>query len=212
MIIGSICWCKSQQRLFFSKKSQFFNYLSCSRFERDNNSQCKGMMVSFTTNTFLLMFEISATYNLEYNNLLWVVCFVQLLALSQVSTRHSRFFEIELFCVINILQFVFIALRLDNIITWSWAVSNYIINQKLLILSFVFFKIVFIPLWITNLVLIIILVYLIIISIILSRSQISVNNTERTNKWNIVFAYIFFTISVIIFEVKLLRNFLSTFT
>jgi len=88
-------------------------------------------MVSFTTNTFLLMFELSATYNLEYKNLLWVVSFVPLLILSLLSIgltiwsiRYSRTFEIELFCVINILQFVFIALRLDNIIMWSWAVSN----------------------------------------------------------------------------------------
>ena len=91
------------------------------------------MMVSFTTNIFLLMFELLVAYNMEYNIYIpWIVCFVPLLVLSLVSIgltiwsiKYSRTYEIELFCVINILQFVFIALRLDNIIMWSWAVSFY---------------------------------------------------------------------------------------
>jgi hypothetical protein len=120
----------NKSSFFIILKDYSFNF-SSSRFERDNNTQCRGMMVSFTTNTFLLMFELLATYNLEYKNLLWVVSFVPLLILSLLSIgltiwsiRYSRTLEIELFCVINILQFVFIALRLDNIIMWSWAVSN----------------------------------------------------------------------------------------
>jgi len=32
-------------------------------------------------------------------------------------------FQLELFCSVNILQFIFLALRLDNVIDWSWVVS-----------------------------------------------------------------------------------------
>jgi hypothetical protein len=92
------------------------------------------MITSFTTNIFLLIFELLMCLNLEESNLSWVICFVPLLILSLLSIgisiwsiRYSRSYEIELFCAINILQFIFIALRLDNIITWSWAVSLFII-------------------------------------------------------------------------------------
>ena len=36
--------------------------------------------------------------------------------------KHDRAFELELFCAVNVLQFLFIALRLDNLLTWSWVV------------------------------------------------------------------------------------------
>ncbi len=88
------------------------------------------MITSFTTNVFLLIFELLICFNLEESSFLWVICFIPLLILSLISIgiliwsiRFSRSYEIELFCAINILQFIFIALRLDNIITWSWAVS-----------------------------------------------------------------------------------------
>ena len=40
-----------------------------------------------------------------------------------VSTHHCRSFELELFCAVNILQFVFLALKLDGIIPWSWEIT-----------------------------------------------------------------------------------------
>lgn len=89
------------------------------------------MITSFTTNVFLLSFELLICENLEKSNLLWILCFVPLLILSLISiiiciwsVRYHRSYEIELFCAVNMLQFIFIGLRLDNIITWSWAVSK----------------------------------------------------------------------------------------
>lgn len=38
-------------------------------------------------------------------------------------------FQLELFCAVNVLQFIFLALRLDGFILWSW-------------------EVVFVPLWI----------------------------------------------------------------
>ena len=40
-----------------------------------------------------------------------------------LSTHHCRSFELELFCAVNILQFVFLALKLDGIIPWSWEIT-----------------------------------------------------------------------------------------
>jgi hypothetical protein len=42
-----------------------------------------------------------------------------------VRTLHVTcffFFQLEVFCSVNILQFIFLALRLDNFISWSWVV------------------------------------------------------------------------------------------
>lgn len=139
MIIGSIFWCKlDQQRLrlkcfpkVYSSRVFIFLFYFIHRFERENCVNCKGMMTCFVTNLFLLLFELLVCYNLEDNKILWIVCFVPLLILSIASIgltiwsiRYSRSYEIELFCAVNILQFIFIALRLDNIILWSWAVST----------------------------------------------------------------------------------------
>ena len=58
-------------------------------------------------------------------------------------------------------------------------------------------------------VLVVILTYLIIITIIVSRNQAARNNpNQKTNKWNIAFAYTFFIISVIAFQVCFFRLFI----
>lgn len=65
--------------------------------------------------------------------------------------ENDRNFELELFCAVNIIQFIFIALRLDRFITWSWVV-------------------VFIPLWIIMCLSIIGCLYALIFFLILLRS------------------------------------------
>ena len=52
---------------------------------------------------------------------LWVIVFVPLVFVSIISiaiciwsVRHDRSFELELFCAVKILQFVFLALKLDR--------------------------------------------------------------------------------------------------
>lgn len=45
------------------------------------------------------------------------------------SIIHTFLFQLELFCAVNILQFIFLALKLDGFINWSW-------------------EVVFVPLWI----------------------------------------------------------------
>ena len=93
--------------------------------------QYKGMVISFTTNLILFLFELIVCDKLEGNkDTSWSICFIPLFILSLASigtciwsVRYDRSYEMELFCSLNILQFVFIALRLDYTITWSWVVS-----------------------------------------------------------------------------------------
>ena len=51
----------------------------------------------------------------------WILVFIPLVVVSIISiaicvwsVRHDRSFELELFCAVNILQFVFLALKLDK--------------------------------------------------------------------------------------------------
>jgi hypothetical protein len=103
----------------------------CIRFESDIFIQYKGMLISFTTNLILFSFELIVCEKLETNrDISWSICFIPLFILSLISTvtciwsiRYDRSYELELIFSLNILQFVFIALRLDSTITWSWVVS-----------------------------------------------------------------------------------------
>lgn len=75
--------------------------------------------------------------------------------------ENDRNFELELFCAVNIIQFIFIALRLDRFITWSWVI-------------------VFIPLWIIMCLSIIGCLYALIFFLILLRSpEVGVGVLER---------------------------------
>lgn len=116
VIIGTISW----------------RNLSDRRFEPEMFIQYKSMVLSFSTNIMLFIFELTVCEKLESNNILpWTFCFLPLylLALVSIATilwsiKYSQSYEIELFCSINLLQFVFIALRLDFNLTWSWVVST----------------------------------------------------------------------------------------
>ncbi|CAF4738613.1 unnamed protein product, partial [Rotaria socialis] len=110
--------------------------------ERNSPIQCRALFFNLIETILLLFFEILVCYNLdqpddsEYH-LTWIICFLPLIILSIVSVftyvwllRHGRSWEIQALFVVNILQFIFFALKLDNsIITWHYAA-------------------VFIPLWI----------------------------------------------------------------
>lgn len=111
---------------------------------RDRHSpiQCRALFLNLIETILLLCFEILICYNLEQplgsaERLTWIVCFLPLILLSIISVftyvwllRHGRSWEIQALFVVNILQFIFFALKLDNsIITWHYAA-------------------VFIPLWI----------------------------------------------------------------
>ncbi|CAF1186607.1 unnamed protein product [Adineta steineri] len=110
--------------------------------ERNSPIHCRALFLNLIETILLFLFEFLICYNLEQPKdseyrLTWIVCFLPLIVLSIISVftyvwllRHGRSWEIQALFVVNILQFIFFALKLDNsILTWNYAA-------------------VFIPLWI----------------------------------------------------------------
>ena len=118
----------------------------------------KSMLISLSIQLLLLMFELLSCDKLESGRHLWVLAFIPLIFISLLSIaivfwaiKNDRSFELELFCSVNIIQFIFIALRLDRFIIWSWLI-------------------VFVPLWIIMSLSIIGCLYALIFYLILLRS------------------------------------------
>lgn len=106
------------------------------RLEGDSYVHYKAMLISFSLHLILLMFELLACDRLTSNRPLWVIVFVPMIFGSVASVgacvwsvKHDRSFELELFMAVNALQFVFLPLKLDELVNWSW-------------------EVVFVPLWI----------------------------------------------------------------
>ena len=110
-----------------------------SRLNNEEYIQYKAMLISLAVHLLLLMFELLTADNLDtkrhkvgyisnwicstFYQLLfqWILVFIPLVVVSILSiaicvwsVRHDRTFELELFCAVNILQFVFLALKLDK--------------------------------------------------------------------------------------------------
>lgn len=109
---------------------------SFARLEGDSYSHFKAMLISLSLHLILLMFELLACDRLTSGLYLWVLVFIPLIfgSISSVgaciwSVKHDRSFELELFLAVNALQFVFLPLKLDGFVSWSW-------------------EVVFVPLWI----------------------------------------------------------------
>lgn len=115
LLMGTISWCRLSRR----------------RFETETFVQFKAMLISFSSNLILFIFEVVVCEKLETASpISWSICFIPLFILSLVSIgtciwsiRHDRSYEMELFCSLNLLQFLFISLRLDETIKWSWVVN-----------------------------------------------------------------------------------------
>ena len=91
------------------------------RLNADEYIQYKAMLISLATHLLLLMFELLVADNLESKRHLWILVFVPLVLISLISipiciwsVRHDRSLELELFCAVNLLQFIFLALKLDR--------------------------------------------------------------------------------------------------
>ncbi|PRD33443.1 UNVERIFIED_CONTAM: Transmembrane protein [Trichonephila clavipes] len=128
------------------------------RVEGEGYVHYKAMLISVVLQVLLLMFEVLVCDKLENNRHWWILIFVPLILISIISivvciwaVKHDRSFELELFCSVNILQFIFLALRLDEIIMWNWVV-------------------VFVPLWIVMCMAVIGVLYAIIFASILLRT------------------------------------------
>ncbi|CAI9731785.1 Hypothetical predicted protein [Octopus vulgaris] len=160
------------------------------RVEGDGYVQYKAMVICTGMHLLLLMFEILACDNLENKTHSWILVFIPLIFMSVVSigiciwaVKNERSFEMELFCAVNILQFIFLALRLDNFILWNWVI-------------------VFIPIWIVMCIAMIGMLYRIILTIILMKSPDLIPEQRRGNLSSAI-AYSFLVIPLLTFEILL---------
>ncbi|NXH18453.1 T185B protein, partial [Bucco capensis] len=101
------------------------------RAEGETCVEFKAMLIAVGIHLLLLMFEVLVCDRIERGTHFWLLVFMPLFFVSPVSVaacvwgfRHDRSLELEILCSVNILQFIFIALRLDEIIRWPWLVCN----------------------------------------------------------------------------------------
>lgn len=160
------------------------------RVEGEGYVHYKAMLISLALQLLLLMFELLVCDKLENKRHLWILVFIPLIFISIISVavciwavKHDRSFEMELFCSVNILQFIFLALRLDEFVTWNWVV-------------------VFVPLWIIMCMAIIGVLYAIIFASILMRTP-EVSAEQRRTSMHSAISYSVIVVPLLIFMVLL---------
>ncbi|MEE6496816.1 hypothetical protein FKM82_002492 [Ascaphus truei] len=140
------------------------------RAEGETCVEFKAMLIAVGIHLLLLMFEVLVCDRIEReNHYFWLLVFMPLFFVSPVSVaacvwgfRHDRSLELEILCSVNILQFIFIALRLDGIIKWPWLV-------------------VCVPLWILMSFLCLVVLYYIVWSVLFLRSMDVIAEQRRTH-------------------------------
>ncbi|CAG9861483.1 unnamed protein product [Phyllotreta striolata] len=160
------------------------------RLEGEAYVHYKSMLISLALHLILLMFELLVCDKLESARHLWILVFIPLIFISIVSVavciwavKHDRSFELELFCAVNVLQFIFLALRLDGFISWSW-------------------EVVFVPLWIVMCLSLVGVLYTIIFAAILLRTP-EVSAQQRRSSFHSAVGYTFLVIPILVFQVLL---------
>ena len=148
------------------------------------------MLISLSLQLLLLMFELLVCDKLESGRHFWILAFIPLIFISLLSIavciwalKNDRAFEMELFCSVNILQFIFIALRMDRFITWSWVL-------------------VLVPLWILLCLAIIGVLYALIFAAILLRTP-EVAAEQRRASLHSAISYSLIVLPLLIFLVLL---------
>ncbi|XP_018006602.1 transmembrane protein 185A [Hyalella azteca] len=99
------------------------------RLEGQSAIQYRALLISLGIHLFILLFELLLADNLETGRHSWLSVFSPLIVISLVSiaaciwgVKHNRSIELELYCSVNLLQFIFVALKLDGYIAWPWEV------------------------------------------------------------------------------------------
>lgn len=92
------------------------------------------------------------------------------------------YFQLELFCSVNVLQFIFLALRLDHFTQWSW-------------------EVVFVPLWIVMCLSLVSVLYTIIFAGILIKTP-EVNARQRRTSFNAALGYTLLVVPILVFQVS----------
>lgn len=160
------------------------------RLSESSYTHFKSMLISLSLQLLLLMFELLVCDKLESDRHVWTLAFIPLVFISLLSIavsvwalKNDRDFELELFCSVNVLQFIFIALRLDRFITWSWVV-------------------VLVPVWILLCLVIIGVLYALIFAFILYRTP-EVSLEQRRASLYTAIAYTLVVLPLLVFFVLL---------
>lgn len=148
------------------------------------------MLISLSLHLILLMFELLACDRLSSGRHLWVLVFIPLIFGSIASVgasvwavKHDRSFELELFLAVNALQFVFLPLKLDMFVAWTW-------------------EVVFVPLWIVLCLSLVGVLYSIIFCVILLRTP-EVSQQQRKSAVNSAIGNCLTVLPILIFQVLL---------
>lgn len=169
--------------------------------EASLRSDFHGLIFCAGEHALLFMFEGLTCYKLQseasFRELPWLLVFAPLLALSLLSIiiaiwaiRHDRSFELELFFFINVVQFVFVALKLDRTLTWHWAI-------------------IFIPLWVVLSLSVVGVLYALVLAVVLARSVHMLASQRRQHLYSAV-CHTLLVIPIFIF-LLLLTGRLDTF-
>ncbi|XP_032811205.1 transmembrane protein 185A-like [Petromyzon marinus] len=153
----------------------------------------KAMLITVGLHLLLLMFQVLVCDRIESHGYLWLLVFMPLFFISPVSVaaciwgfRHDRSLELETLCSVNILQFIFIALRLDSIISWPWMV-------------------VCVPLWILMSFLCLVVLYYIVWSLLFLRS-LEVMAEQRRSHVTMAVTWMTIVVPLLAFEVLLVHK------
>lgn len=178
--IGSLIGC-----IVFLKNPQY-------RLENDSYIQFKSMLISLSLHLILLMFEFLVVDRLMNDSKhLWILVFIPLIVSSIVSVffciwaikqQNERSFELELFLSVNALQFVFIPLKLDGFLTWSW-------------------EWIFVPIWIVLCLSLVMMLYSFIFCSILIRTP-EMSAAQRRNAINSAISNML-VLPVLVFQILL---------
>ncbi|XP_004711935.1 transmembrane protein 185B [Echinops telfairi] len=163
------------------------------RSEWEARVEFKAMLISVGIHLLLLLFEALACDRVERGTYFWLLVFTPLFLASPVSVaacvwgfRHDRSLELEILCSVNVLQFIFLALRLDRIIQWPWLV-------------------VAVPLWILMSFLCLVVLYYIAWSLLFLRSLAVVGEQRRTHL-TMAGSWITIVVPLLTFEVLLVHR------
>ncbi|CAJ0564984.1 unnamed protein product, partial [Mesorhabditis spiculigera] len=137
------------------------------------------MILTTIEHLILTAFEVLVYFKVQYAMedvyFSWIFVFMPIFLLSIVAIlvsiwaiRHDKPFELELFFSINVVQFVFIAFKLDHQLDWSWAV-------------------VFIPLWVVLSLSVVGVLYALILAVLLARSRHLMPAHRRHHLYSAVF-------------------------
>ncbi|XP_065058448.1 transmembrane protein 185-like [Rhopilema esculentum] len=143
-------------------------------YRREENSELHAMLICAFFHLLLFVFELLLCSNLSGFSLVpFRAVFSPLFVMSALSIaaciwgfRHDRSLELETFFSVNVLQFICLALKLDNVISWKWVI-------------------VFVPLWIVLTLLCVVVIYYVIWALLFLRSP---EVTPRQRRGHVIYA------------------------